>query len=221
MKEQYRCGSCLHFRQHAHPSQGSVCSLLGVKHYNVAPRCYTPDVSQLAESNEDLANLAIMFAALTHKQKAIFRAILDTNTSKRVHPIGQLLYFKAAGRDYISNYLSGYVMGYTSTKQLILAGSPDARQRGRLYLAYLEPTEETLYTPTAWLKKKSELVRAGRIADPKGMLVMPKGDIDNYEPPTLDKAPKECLDELDTKAQKAAKRKAKDAKEEITISIVK
>lgn len=202
----FRCGACLHYKQHAHPSHGSVCSKLGVKHYGVAPRCFTPDVTQLADNNEDLASLALTFGTLSHKQRTIMLAILMSSTSKRPFPLGQKLYFRAVGADYISNYLSGYVMGYTSSKQVILAGSPEVTSRGKMYTAYLDSKD--LLLPTRWAKHRAMLSKAGRFVDPKHpLLTKKKIDID-HEPPTIDKAPKKWHDDNEKKARRASRKAA-------------
>lgn len=189
MTDKMRCGSCLHFKQHAHPSHGDLCSKLGVKHYGVAPRCFTPDVSQLVENNEDLAALAVTFGSMTRKEQSIVVAILQTSAKHRPFTIGQKVYTRIVGGDYISNYMIGYVLGYTSTKQVIVAGSPEAKTRGRMYMAYLDP--DTLLTPTAWAKHKANLARKGHFSDPKEPLVVKRKIEIDYEPPTLDRAPKE------------------------------
>lgn len=186
---QFRCGMCLHINQHAHPSQGQVCSKLGIKAYNVAPRCFTPDVTKLVENNEDLAMLALAFGTLSSQQKTIFMALLGTNRGKRPFPVGQKLYFRAVGGDYLQNYLTGYVMGYTSTRQIILSGSPENKTRGKLFLAYLEV--DSVLSPVQWKKKRMDLVRADRLIDPKKPLVKVKRVDVDYEPPTIDQAPKE------------------------------
>jgi len=214
---QYRCGMCLHFNQNAHPAKGNgqVCSKLGIKAYNVAPRCFTPDVTKLVENNEDLAALALAFGSLTSQQKTIFVALLQTNRGKRPFPIGQKLYFRAVGGDYLQNYLTGFVMGYTSTRQIILSGSPENKTRGRLFLAYLE--EESVMSPTQWKKKRYELIKADRLIDPKKPLTkIKKIDID-YEPPTIDQAPKEWKDSQ--KARRPRIPRGDETVKDLTIEI--
>lgn len=182
-----KCGNCLHHKQHAHPSNGSVCMLLGIKHYNIAPRCFTPDISQITSDAEDLAMTAKVFSDMTPKQRQIFVALLRTASPKRQFQIGQRVYFRPVGADYVSNYVAGYVMGYTSTKQAIVCGSPDARTRGRMYMAYLDA--DSLMLPQDWKKKLLELHRQDRVIDPSNPMQRRKKIDEDYEPPTLDKAP--------------------------------
>lgn len=199
----FRCGACLHYKQHAHPTMGSVCSKLGVKHYGVAPKsCFTPDVTQLADNNEDLASLALTFGTLSHKQRTIMLAILMTNTKRRPFALGQKLYFRAVGADYISNYLSGYVMGYTSSRQVIIAGSPEVTSRGRMYTAYMD--EGDLLLPSKWARHRATLSRAGKFVDPKKPLTKRVRIDVEYEPPTIDKAPKEWHDSNEKKSRRSA-----------------
>lgn len=182
-----KCGDCLHFKQHAHPSNGSVCNTLGIKHYNPAPRCFTPDISQITSDAEDLAMTARIFSEMTPKQRHIFVALLRTASPKRQFQIGQRVYFKPMGADYVSNYVAGYVMGYTSSKQAIVCGSPEARTRGRMYMAYMDA--DSLMLPSEWKKKLHQLHKANRVIDPNGIMPSRKKIDENYEPPTLDRAP--------------------------------
>ena len=206
--QKFRCGECLHHKQLAHPTQGSVCSKLGVPSSNEAPRCFSPDVTQLVDGNEDLATLALMFGGMSAKQRRAFLAVLLTNTKKRPYPIGQKLYFRAVGGDYIANYLAGFVMGYTSTGQVILCGTPDNRTRGSMYLAYMD--EENLLIPHLWRKKRQELFVKGKLQDPRNPLQkVKKVDVD-YEPPTLDTAPKEWKEKTQKKKYKSTDESVKD-----------
>ncbi len=190
----FRCGMCLHFNQHAHPAKEQVCSKLGIKSYNVAPRCFTPDVTKLISGTEDLAAMASLFGTLSPQQKTIFMALMLTNRGgKRPFSIGQKLYFRAVGGDYVQNYMAGYVMGYTSTKEVILSGSPEARTRGRIYTAYLDAS--SVLTATQWQKKRLSLIKANRLIDPSHPLRKAKKIDFDYEPPTIDQAPKAWKDE--------------------------
>lgn len=95
-------------------------------------------------------------------------------------------------REYISNYMAGYVVGYTSAGQLVITGSPNRKTRGRAFFAYLRD-DKTLLTAQEWKKKFLDLRKKGRIDDPKAGLEVSITDSivkDEYEVPTIDNAPK-------------------------------
>ena len=105
-------------------------------------------------------------------------------------------------RDYISNYLCGYVVGYTSGGDLVLAGSATNRSKGRVFFAYLR-SDESLFTTKEWKVKYTELRQRGRLQDPKAVVVRDiAASTFDYEVPTIDSAPKGTL-----KEKKIVKRK--------------
>lgn len=186
-----KCGECLHYKQHAHLNKQSVCDKLGVKHYtNAPPRCYTPDVSKLVPDSEALAQIALMFGALTSAQRRLLVFLLSTPRRKLKMEIGTKVYWRAVGGNYLSNYVSGYVLGATSTGQIIVAGSPEQRTRGAMYMAYFD-NQDDLYTHSEFIKVRADLERKGNLVDPKKPLDKKIVIDDDYTPPTLDSAPRE------------------------------
>lgn len=188
LSEAFRCSSCLHFNVHAHSSHKEVCSKEGVRSFAPAPSCFTPDVTQVVTNSDQLVQLAAMFEAYSPKQRMIVLALLrgkDTATKKLA--FGVKVYFLAFGADYLSNYLAAYVMGYSSSNELILSGSPDVKSRGKSFVMYCKDDSHLLPYST-FLIKREELKSAGRIHDPK-MKFTSKSVIDNAEVQTIDKAP--------------------------------
>lgn len=199
LEESYKCGECLHFRRHTHPAFKEICHKRGIRSFRVAPKCFTPDVTQVASNSDTFVQLATMFADYTPKQKRIMIGILKSPMKKfkRELPFGTKVYFLGMGKDYISNYLSGYVMGVTSSGQLIITGSPDKNTRGRSYFAYMDDSE-SLLTYKEWKAKYKELKAANKIIDPQS-LVLPKGASPGTEPITIDSAPDAWYDKQEKK----------------------
>lgn len=213
LAEAYRCGECLHFKKHTHPSYATICSKRGVRSFAVAPKCFSPDVTQVANNSDTFVQLASMFADYTPKQKRIMIAILKAPMKKfkREFPFGTKVYFLGMGKDYVSNYLSGYVMGVTSSGQLIITGSPDKNTRGSSYFCYMNDSE-SLLTFKEWKAKYKELKAANKIIDPQS-LIMPKGTTPGSEPITIDSAPGAWYD-------KQEKKKKTRGVQDLTIKII-
>lgn len=187
LAEVFRCGECLHFKQHAHSSKEKPCSQEGVKAVGIAPKCFTPDVSRLATNSDQFLHVASMFQSFSYKERRILLGLLRA-TKKKGFNVGDKVYFKV-GKDYISNYLSGYVMGYSSAGELMLIGSPDAKTRGSAFVAYLKNDESSFLTDSAWKKKRKELRESNKIHDPLNRTIKKSSVVDNYEPPTIDSVP--------------------------------
>lgn len=196
--EAFRCGACLHFRQHAHKHKDTVCAEIGVKQYAIAPRCFTPDVTKIAPNAQLLAQLTALINSYTPQQRHILLGVLRNNRKRRIS-FGQKVYFRAIGKDYISNYLSGYCLGYSSAGDLIVAGSPDVKTAGRMYTAYLH--EDSVMLPQAWRAKREDLIRKGRVNDPDKPLSKKKV-VETHEPPTMDAAPSAWFTKTDIDVKK-------------------
>lgn len=203
LSEAYKCSECLHYLKHAHPSYQTICKQRGVRGFAVAPKCFTPDVTQVASNSDTFVQLASLFSDYTPKQKRIMIGILKAPMKKfkREYPFGTKVYFLALGKDYISNYLSGFVMGVTSSGQLIITGSPDKNTRGSSYFCYMNDGD-SLMTFKEWKAKRKELVAANKVMDPNSM-IMPKTATIGNEPMTIDSAPDAWYDKLDKEKKKS------------------
>ncbi len=188
MEEAFKCGECIHYS--AHPLKGNrePCKRLGIRHFASAPKCFTPDVSKLSTSSDQLLQVIALFNNFSHSQRRILIGLLRGR--KRRLSLGQRVFFKAVGGDYLSNYLSGYVLGYTKAGEVIIGGDPDKTRRGSSYTAILSETD-ALFTEETWAKQRKLLVSKNRVEDPKQPLrKFPKRvDLETYEPVTIDTAP--------------------------------
>lgn len=201
----YKCGECLHHKSHAHPSFKEVCIKRGIRAFAVAPKCFTPDVTQIANNSDSFVQLAALHSSYSAKERRILIALLRQRPIKNRQfskdlAFGTKIYFLAMGADYISNYLSGYVMGTTSSGELIITGSPERNTRGRSYMAYMSDADNIL-TAKEWKAKATQLKASGRINDPKSVII-PKGTPMPSEPITIDSAPAAWHDKEDRRQKK-------------------
>lgn len=193
LNEAMKCGECLHFKQTPHPSFEGVCNDLGVRAFGIAPKCFTPDYTKVITNTDEFLSMVTFFNSKTPQQKRIMLGMLRQQSSGKRLKMGTKLYLNVRGREYIDNYLCGYVVGYTSAGQLVLSGTPDRTTRGRTFFAYLR-NDENLLTDAEWRKRFAELKTKGRITDPKaggGRDITAVVANDDYEVPTIDNAPKE------------------------------
>jgi hypothetical protein len=204
LSESYKCSECLHHMKHAHPQFREVCKKRGIKGIAVAPKCFTPDVSIIASNSDSFVQLAALLNEYTPREKRILIALMKQKpiSKKRFsRPVvfGMKMFFLGMGADYISNYLAGYVMGLTSTGELIITGSPEQNTRGKSFMAYMTD-DDNLMTPLEWKRKKTELKAKGRVFDPKTK-ELPR-QIDTEAPPTIDSAPAAWHDKQEKKIKK-------------------
>jgi hypothetical protein len=191
-QELFRCGECLHFKQTPHRTHKTVCSAEGVRAVGQAPSCYTPDYTKVIGNIDEFTQVINIFRSKTAQQKKILLGMLRTQATGKKLDIGTKVFFNLRNREYLGNYVSGFVVGYTSSNEIVLAGSPERSTTGRVFFAYLK-SDSSLIPSKDWKKKYRKLVDAGRINDPT---VKGRKDItedvkeDNYEVPTIDNAPK-------------------------------
>ena len=203
-----KCGECLHFKKL--PKGEAPCSSQGVRQFASAPsQCFQPDYSQLIKNTDQFAIFASLLESFSPKQIKLAVAILLNahETKVKKFPFGSKVYIKV-GDDYIGNYLSAYVLGYTNNGQAVISGSPLSSSRGKNFLGFVDVNSCLSFKD--WEIKKKQLIAGGRIYDPKAMNKKILTSIDNYEPeiPTLDNAPKEWKE----------KKKVKDIYDKITQS---
>jgi hypothetical protein len=152
----------------------------------VAPKCFTPDVTRLFGNSDQFVALAALFHGYKPDQKRTLIALL--RQKKRGHVVGTKLYFRV-GKDFVSNYLAGYVAGYTSSGELLLIGSPDNNARGQSFTTILTDDQEGVLTVSQWKAKREQLVLQNLIFDPSNRIVKKSSVVDDYEPPTIDTVP--------------------------------
>jgi hypothetical protein len=203
--EAFRCGECLHHKKHPHSSKQEVCSKLGIKAVGIAPSCFTPDITRIAKNADEFVHVVTLFQSFTFSERRVLLGLLRTKTRKTQYPIGTKLYFKV-GKDYISNYLCGYVSGYTSSGEMMLMGNPN-RSRGQSFVSYLGADAEGLLTHKQWVEKRTELREMNKIHDPSNQVIKKTSIKDKWEPPTIDSAPREWHDKIEREQKKRSKRR--------------
>ena len=191
--EAFHCGECLHHSRSCHPHREQVCSKLGVRSCAIAPKCFTPDVTKVITNAEQFVVLASIFNSYTPSQRRIMIGILrgasKCSGKKKQFKFGTRLYLRTGG-DNIESYRCGYVVGYSSSGELILTGSSDRRSAGTTFFAYLKTTEGLL-THKEWLAKRKDLLAHSKFTDSKTLKgASPNADkYLNYEVPTIDTCP--------------------------------
>lgn len=204
-----KCGECLHFNTSPHSKKGEVCAKMGIRAEGTAPSCFTPNVKELTVSSDFIMMVTTLMSTMTKTQRRILAATMMTK-QKRLK-FGTKIYFRPMGKDYLSNYRSGFVMGYSSAGDLMVIGDPDPAKRGSSYIALLKDDEGTL-TPEQWRAKRGELKAANLINDPDiGKSLAKRTALDDYEPPSMDTAPEHWFSK-----SKAPEKKKKRGPQEVT-----
>lgn len=192
VEEVFKCGSCLHFNATAHRNFDSPCANLGIRRFAIAPKCFTPDYTKIINNTDEFVQLAALFSSKTPEQKKILLGMLRATPKGKKLRMGTKMYLNLRGREYISNYVCCYVVGYTSGGEIVLTGSPDRKVRGKTFFAYLQD-DDSLISPKVWAARYQTLRSKGRIQDPTGGLqrdITAAVENDTYEVPTIDNAPK-------------------------------
>lgn len=178
----FKCSECLHFNGIPLNGHDQVCSKEGVRAGRPAPNCFTPDVTQLTQSSDQFAQIVGITQGLTRIQKRVLFGILNSKVRKL--EFGVKVYFRAIGKDYLSNYLSGFVVASTRGGGIVVMGDPDTKKRGKPYLAIFQDSDELL-TESEFRVRRKKLIAKGHLNDPT-KLVLKKTVAEDYEPPTID-----------------------------------
>jgi hypothetical protein len=97
-------------------------------------------------------------------------------------------------------------MGYTSSGEIMLMGSPDRKTRGTSFTSYM-PTNEGLLSTSEWRAKRAELKASNKVHDPMNRIIKKSSVVDDYEPLTIDSVPRDYYEKT------TAKKKRKDTYE--------
>ena len=174
-----QCGHCLFHKRMATYSR--PCVELGTPASAQTCSRFTPDPAQL--SQDDARALSTIASA---KRPLLLASImLQAKRCARIGwKVGEIVYLRITGGDYLNNYASGMVVGATRD-QVILIGYEG-------YTALLFP--DALLDRAAWETKRQNLVSRKAINDPAGGLrkIGERGAVKlvAYEPAPLGKGVK-------------------------------
>jgi hypothetical protein len=188
--EPLTCGMCLHFKSSAHRGKDDLCSKLGVRAFQPAPRCFTPDITKVIKSTDNFVALLTLLGEYSLRDLRILQAYLRSGVPDGF-ALGEEVYLNLRQREYVANYVRGFIVGRTSSGEIIIAGDPSNKTKGKIFFAYLKASTSILRAKE-WRVTYRQLVERGRIEDPKVVGVpgiTHEVKEDNYEVPTIDNAP--------------------------------
>ncbi len=248
------CGQCVHFKNGpAHPKFSTICSTLGTRSYAEAPDCFSPDPAIIAKADVEVSEVGRLLRHLSAEQMVVIGHLMQQAADLHEHNLkfGQPVYVQIGvakdGKDYLTSYFKGYVLGATlvkvSSKNYVphiylgsnLTLDEEARPEHRSLLRMLP---SSILTKAQFQKKSQDLKAAGRLESKdtgwkmpfkewlKAGGPQPPAEIKGvYEPPTLDTAPSSWLepfsvDELESVkviSRRAKREKRADTPEEIRV----
>ena len=198
-----RCGECAYFDK-KRPDFDIACDQNGILKKAIAPTCFVPRISNLKKGGVQLLSVLNLIAGNLQPAQLKTLAALFNRESK-LRPVNlslcQKVFCWVADPNYLSNYYSAYVLGIgTSTDEIILLGTFNKSQKP--LIAHVQ--RSSILEEKDFLKKRDELLRKGKIYDPKFTRTKFKTKSiakENYEPPTIDMT----LEELESAADRYAR----------------
>jgi hypothetical protein len=214
-----KCGDCIHFNRIAKFEK--VCKLLGTKHFAQAPYCYKVDPYILTPVNPDILNqIALLTLSFTPQQTRVYVQLMKENSQlEKIYKVkfGQPVVFRLGGGEYLSNYFKGFVLGGATAGEAQLYVTSDLGKTQRANPAMLTLMPDSVYTLSAWKKKKTQLLKdPKKLKDPNPLYsahVEKKDMFPDYVPPTLENAPAEWLDKRENKGVMKSKKSLKKEKD--------
>lgn len=216
-----KCGDCLFFKQSSKFER--PCTELGVKHFSIAPACFSPNVYKLGAKNPDvILQLGLLLRDFDASDTRILMAILKQQTAFEKHyslKFGQPVYVRI-GDDYVSNYYRAFVIGVAECGDSMVFLASDLSRRQRHNPAVMSMFRDSLLTIPQWKAVRKKLQDAGKVIDPKSQVTKKaRGSMIkiDYEPPTIDQAPKEHRESKSKKVNKKYLVRAADGSFEYVI----
>lgn len=196
-----KCGECIHHKRVAKFER--VCSQQGVTALRKAPKCYSPNAFILNTLDPDaFSKFCLFLRSCDAKQARVLASLMKRKALMEKSyglSLGQPVWFKI-GSDYFSNYFKGYVADCSAVgdSQVTITSALNDRQRKNAMMAVM--LRDSIYTSQEFAKKKAELLKDGRLNDPKPMFSSLAKKVDDlYVPPTMDSAPTEWFNKIDKK----------------------
>lgn len=193
-----KCGECLFFK--SYPKDGkATCNKEGIREFAKAQSCFVPDIAQIITNTEQFVAFSALCNSYTPKQLKICIYTLSQQAQRKnsQNPLGTKIYI-CSGEDYLSNYKAAYILYYLDQETVIISGSPRLSTKGKSFIGYIHP--KSIISQAEFEKKKSQLIKSGRINDPKSEITIVSSEVDKFEPnvPTIDSVPSEWLTKEDT-----------------------
>lgn len=150
-----QCGSCIFHSRMA--TYSKPCIQLGTPASAETCRRFVPDPTQIGPDPGPILQLL----ASAVKPVLLAAAMLAARkVSKLGFKLGERVFFRVMGADYVNNYVSGVIVGAVD-RRFVLAGAEG-------FTALLE--SESVLNNEGWEHKLEKLLRAGKVDDPNGGL---------------------------------------------------
>ena len=177
-----RCGSCIFFKDRAYPAFKKPCHEIGVKKSSRPCTKYYASPFLFMKDSEGFKMLETLTSKFEKDLSGLVGMLNQVLLTKRYgFSFGQTVYVKMIGEDYLQNYAKATVIS-ANHESVYVQGKKFAK--GGTYL------HGSVLTEDQWKRKKRNLVKHGRIRDPKAkeyyrVKVSPKKAIE-YQVPTID-----------------------------------
>ena len=168
-KHQLNCGSCLFLNRERCFERR--CSDLGKLPTNKSCNSYKPDMFTLVGSGQKIDRMQKMATAvhgMSANELQALGAVLhaERNTRKAGWRFMQKVYVRYTGssnRNYLSNFLVGYVL-YADKEYVRIVGDS-----GKMFLSVLNDSEgNTLFTVKAFKALRDQMLAGRKFSDPEG-----------------------------------------------------
>jgi hypothetical protein len=227
------CGSCIHHTQLA--LYEKPCEQLGVEGYALAPRCFKPNVHTLVQNTdpEFLSSLGRTCSKLDADSVRLLAFTLNSIAQVQDHGFmfGQPVYV-SLGRDYITHYFKGYVVSCTEDGMITISAKLNHAEFATTIIKH----KSDVLKKSEWKLHLIKLANAGRLHIPEehmpkyrrslpailkydGSLDLDLEDVraaikahESYEPPTIDMAPDDLIEQHRKLKQKDGEATGKNRK---------
>jgi len=172
------CGKCQFFANSA--AYGLPCQRLGVTPGEDPCAKFIVAPSKLGLTEEKTVDLLKQVSKLDQSQLDVLAAILHAGRKAAKHDlnVGQTVYFRVMGGDFVKNYVRGVVLS-VNAQSVFIYGKED-------FTAQLNHT--SLLNAEQWKDKKAALLKKNKAVDPDAKLKRRQGKLTmDYEPPLFDR----------------------------------
>lgn len=198
-----KCRHCAFFKRNA--TYSAPCATLGRDPSDKpCPRFMIDYKSLTIKKDTPLEALAQVLNRLDKRHLAVVAAFVlqARSTFDAGFELGQIVYFRPFGDDYLSNYQRAKVL-FAVPKNGMVYVNGKASHAGGMH-AYLKIS--SVLTEEEWRTKRAKLLKDGKVDDPKNPIhKVQKANREKYEPPMMDLKGKKSSKSKTTKGKAAKK----------------
>ena len=171
-----KCGSCVHFNSFKLSSKTALCSKLGVKSFDAAPKCFKITPMPIVEAKIDVHAIGKAMSKLNVDQVNVLGQLIQKSAILADYNLkfGQKVYINLGTGAYLNNFFHAFVVGAIIEKEpatgkpvvkVQLSANLDVKKTGEIGNALMTQYLDSIYTLAEYKEKRQWMIDNDRLVE--------------------------------------------------------